>query len=311
MKCLSHQVTKFVPILFSIFVTASQMSQAQECRVTCTQTGGVRRHPSYGRLLEIPKNQEWEKSTGFGILLSSSQEKAEKNQTQIKSRQKRQTQEKALAVRALLAMVMHHSSIFDKNRKKSKSFPKERQQFTNNNNRKKPISVLKNVFQSGPNNKLEKSKSPNPGSPISGSKNIPKPRNRGFKPEPKIESKKSSPLKVPGPIGSNILPNKPKTRGFGPESKHKLIAKPVTTIPKKPGTPGGGARPIGKKFHEILKHLLPKNTKPISMFPPPADSNFWELKSDFRYKAVIFEEICSHQPSRPNSAKVLRKRINR
>ena len=94
-------------------------------------------------------------------------------------------------------------------------------------------------------------------------------------------------------------------------SKHKLIAKPVTTIPKKPGTPGGGARPIGKKFHEILKHLLPKNTKPISMFPPPADSNFWELKSDFRYKAVIFEEICSHQPSRPNSAKVLRKRINR
>ena len=281
------------------------MSQAQECRVTCTQTGGVRKHPSYGRLLEIPKNQEWEKSTGFGILLSSSQEKAEKNQTQIKSRQKRQTQEKALAVRALLAMVMHHSSIFDKNRKKSKSFPKERQQFTNNNNRKKPISVLKNVFQSGPNNKLENSKSPNPGSPISGSKNIPKPRNRGFKPEPKIESKKS------GPIRSNILPNKPKTRGFGPESKHKLIAKPVTTIPKKPGTPGGGARPIGKKFHEILKHLLPKNTKPISMFPPPADSNFWELKSDFRYKAVIFEEICSHQPSRPNSAKVFRKRINR
>ena len=282
------------------------MSQAQECRVTCTQTGGVRKHPSYGRLLEIPKNQEWEKSTGFGILLSSSQEKAEKNQTQIKSRQKRQTQEKALAVRALLAMVMHHSSIFDKNRKKSKSFPKERQQFTNdNNNRKKPISVLKNVFQSGPNNKLENSKSPNPGSPISGSKNIPKPRNRGFKPEPKIESKKS------GPIRSNILPNKHKTRGFGPESKHKLIAKPVTTIPKKPGTPGGGARPIGKKFHEILKHLLPKNTKPISMFPPPADSNFWELKSDFRYKAVIFEEICSHQPSRPNSAKVFRKRINR
>ena len=40
------------------------MSQAQECRVTCTQTGGVRRHPSYGRLLEIPKNQEWEKSGG-------------------------------------------------------------------------------------------------------------------------------------------------------------------------------------------------------------------------------------------------------
>ena len=242
------------------------MSQAQECRVTCTQTGGVRRHSSYGRLLEIPKYREWEKTTGFGLL--STQETAKNNQTQI-SRQKRQTQEKALAVRALLAMVMHHSSIFDKNRKKSISFPKERQY---PNNRKKPVSVLKNVFKSGP--KLE-SKSPNPG--------------------------------PPGPIGSNI-PKPKKTRGFKPESKPKVIPKPVT-VPKKPGTPGGGARPIGKKFRQTLKNLLPKNTKPISVFPPPADSNFWELKSDFRYKAVIFEEICN-QP-RPKSSKILRKRINR